>query len=352
MRLYQIIETAAKSNTAGSKAVDDIIDISNGMGFEKVYIVNNEMNQSLLSKCRRQMNCLLEWNKAYKAIEDGSVVLLQHPFHRRQIGRKHTLIKLKRKKNVKFISVIHDVEALRKIMNDSYHQKEFSMMLQAADILIVHNDSMAKWFTDIGVSADKIVVLNIFDYLHNNKNNIMQKPAFEKKIIIAGNLDVNKSQYIGQLEQLEKVAVQLYGPNFNTEMLQYSNISYGGSLPPDEVPQVLTSGFGLVWDGNSIEKCSGNTGEYLRYNNPHKLSLYLSSGLPVVIWKEAAEAEFVVKNNVGIVVNSLKELSSVFEGITEEDYNAMANNVEKIADKLRNGEYTKTALNKAIKQIS
>ena len=103
------------------------------------------------------------------------------------------------------------------------------------------------------------------------------------------------------------------------------------------IPEKLTAGFGLVWDGTSIDSCKGNSGEYLKYNNPHKLSLYLSSGLPVVIWAEAAEAEFVKRNKLGISVNSLFELYNALENITEDDYNQIARNVAAIAEKLKKG---------------
>lgn len=72
-----------------------------------------------------------------------------------------------------------------------------------------------------------------------------------------------------------------------------------------------------MWDGDGINGCSGNTGEYLRYNNPHKLSLYMVSGLPVVIWSKAAEAEFVINNNVGVVVDDINDFNDVFDKIDE-----------------------------------
>lgn len=72
-----------------------------------------------------------------------------------------------------------------------------------------------------------------------------------------------------------------------------------------------------MWDGDGINGCSGNTGEYLRYNNPHKLSLYMVSGLPVVIWSKAAEAEFVINNKVGVVVDDINDFNDVFDKIDE-----------------------------------
>ena len=44
------------------------------------------------------------------------------------------------------------------------------------------------------------------------------------------------------------------------------------------------------------------------------------SGLPVVIWSEAAEAKFVKDNNVGIVVNSIDDFSNAFDELSEQQY--------------------------------
>lgn len=174
---------------------------------------------------------------------------------------------------------------------------------------------------------------------------------FERAISVAGNLDIKKSGYIAQLGRLPEVKVNLYGPNFEYTLAQYSNIQYHGSFPAKDIPQQLTSGFGLVWDGQSIDTCTGDFGEYLQYNNPHKLSLYLSSGMPVVIWDKAAEAAFVREHNVGICVASLTELQEKFEAITENEFNEMVKNVEKQAACLIAGEYTKRAISKAEKII-
>ena len=134
-------------------------------------------------------------------------------------------------------------------------------------------------------------------------------------------------------------------------MKKYSNIQYGGSVPSDIIPKKLISGFGLVWDGNSLEGCRGNTGQYLKYNNPHKLSLYLSSGLPVVVWSQAAEAQFIETNEVGLVVDSLFELQEKLSNMTAKQYDLYAKKTKKIANLLVNGYYTKTALAKALDLI-
>ena len=120
---------------------------------------------------------------------------------------------------------------------------------------------------------------------------------------------------------------------------------------PDELIKNLTGKYGLVWDGDSIETCSGGKGEYLRINNPHKLSLYLAVGLPVIIWDEAAEADFVLRENVGFAVKSLYELSGKMSDISDYNYEIMKKNAETVGARLRNGEYLTRALKKAEEKI-
>ena len=72
--------------------------------------------------------------------------------------------------------------------------------------------------------------------------------------------------------------------------------------------------------------------------------MYRSSGLPVIIWKEAAEAEFVETRGVGICVDSLKELSAKFEMLDENAYNEYAESAKKLSEKLRTGQFGKRAI--------
>ena len=120
---------------------------------------------------------------------------------------------------------------------------------------------------------------------------------------------------------------------------------------PEELIKNLQGRYGLVWDGDSLDTCSGLTGEYLKVNNPHKLSLYLAVGLPVIIWSEAAEAEFVRKNNVGLTISSLYELPVKLAAISESDYEIMKNNAMAVGKHLRRGEYMMKAIKKAEKII-
>jgi len=349
MKKYQIVEITENLNHAGTKATADFANIADGCGYERVNIRMNTTKPGKVAKVQRQIGFYFDWNKCYQAIEPNSVVIMQHPFHYPQLTRESVLLKLKEKKHVKFISIIHDVEELRQFRYNNYYKAEFEFMLQVADVIVVHNDKMKNFFLEQGVDEKRLVSLEIFDYLQ--ERNDKKEVSFAKAITVAGNLDTTKCGYVGTLDQIQNVEIHLYGPNFDSKLKENKNINYHGVLSPDEVPSVLKAGFGLVWDGDGIRGGMGQAGQYVRYNNPHKLSLYLSSGMPVVIWKEAAEAKFVEENGLGILIDSLDELSDIIPNLNEEEFIEIRNNVKEISDKLLKGYFGKKAILEAEKQI-
>ena len=344
MRKYQITEVGENGNHAGTKGTADIAAVADSLGFERCIIKVDLNGHSAFSKMRRQIFYCLDYKKALKQIEPGSIVLLQHPFHHKQINREKTLLELKNGKHVKFICVVHDVEELREYRDSDYYKKEFETMMTVADVIIVHNAKMLEWFVSKGFPADKLVNLEIFDYLHTNE---YVTPSFERSVSIAGNLDVQKCKYIAGLKDVEGTTFRLYGPNYDDSLSSVPTIHYEGSFPSNEINSHLTSGFGLVWDGEGISGCIGKSGQYLKYNNPHKLSLYLSSGLPVVIWEEAAEVSFVKENGVGLTVRSLTELGDALNKIDEKCYYSMVERVKSVRERLISGYYARTAIGKA-----
>ena len=346
MDKFQIVEVTEQLNHAGTKATADIAVVAERLGFKRVNVKMNTAVESTIGKARRQIGYYRDWKNAEKEISDGSILLLQQPFHYPQLTREKTLRRIK-DRNVKIISVVHDVEELRAFRFNNYYKHEFDVMLELADAIIVHNDVMKRWFNERGVDEHRLISLNIFDYIQIPDES--KKVKFEKSITVAGNLDTTKCGYIGQLGELQGVKVHLFGPNFNEALLKSDNIEYHGSFPPDDIPSRLDKGFGLVWDGESINGCSGQSGQYLKYNNPHKLSLFLSSGLPVIIWKEAAEANFVEENGVGITVDNLLRLNEILNDMTNERYEQIIDNIRALRSKLCRGDFAIKAIKKALK---
>ena len=111
-----------------------------------------------------------------------------------------------------------------------------------------------------------------------------------------------------------------------------------------KVQQQVQGSWGLVWDGDSVDTCSTAMGEYLRYNSPHKISLFIAAHIPIIIWDQAAKAEYVKEKGLGICVSSLRDVKKSIENVSDEEYAQMIRNLEKEAELVRNGDQLRSCL--------
>lgn len=331
---------------AGSKARNDVEAILISEGYEGLELkVENWYKMNFF---KAQQHKYRATKSVFDQLGAGDELVIQFPIihHTFFISR---LIKQAQKRGAKFYLLIHDVETLRhaagsevkfrhKVRN--YFQEKKALM--AVDGIIVHNDIMKNVLGGQGFPSDKMVSLEIFDYLIPDFQE-KSLPQKDQPIIVAGNLNPTKSGYLYDLP--EQPAYNLYGVGYD-ESRALKNTSYFGSFMPDNLPTALEGSFGLVWDGDSSETCQGSYGNYLRFNNSHKASLYLASGFPVVVWKESALAHFILEKSCGIAVASLHDLEAALENLTEKEYADLSENARRIGKDLREGYYLRSALKK------
>ena len=354
---YYINFKRAKRNTAGSKAPNDIAYLCEKRGMKCFEVPPFPSGKNKIYKKIWLMTVNTGWwMKFEKVLKDGDVVVYQHPLYGHRIAAR-MIKRIKKKKNCKFIVVIHDLESLRRgiagVINDNKKTNEFAdnILLKQFDKVICHNEVMKKYLIEQGFEKERLVSLDIFDYLSDCERKQEQK-GDEPSVAIAGNLAQSKCGYIYDIIPDDKscnqnLKVNLYGMNYENTY-KNDNVIYHGSFKPEELAGHIRGDFGLVWDGISATTCEGNTGNYLRYNNPHKTSMYLSAGMPVVVWKEAAIAEFVIKNKVGIVIDSLYELEDKIKLITIDEYDNICENVNRVSKLLREGHFFNEALRKCL----
>ena len=349
-RHFQIWEFIADNMHAGSKAPRDVRDILAGLGYVpiNVHVERCTGSESDDNPEWRRNRSQEEWQNCVDSIPDGSVLVLQNPFRVENIYREKAILELK-EKDVRIVSIVHDIESIRGLNSSGYFTREEEFMLQTADIIVAQNKKMRGYLETRSAGKSNTVELGIFDYL-GDCNDTKEK-VFDRMVNFAGSLEYRKSPFLYKLGELAQTSFSLYGPDFEQDRFKGGvippNIEYKGAYPPEEMPERLAKGFGLVWEGEELDTCDKGTGHYLTMNSPHKLSLYLASGLPVIIWAEAAMAEFVLENEIGFVVSSLNQLEDRLAEVTKEDYFRYAANARRIGQRLRNGEYTKTAIKEA-----
>lgn len=331
MNKYYIEILMEKWNHAGTKARSDLAFFLEDME------VTNLVFDEEISRMERILFTKKKIKRKLNITESGDMIILSH---RLFLGEQYSnyLIKTIKEKGLRSVLVIHDIESLRQNFTEMQIKEEIKK-LNMFDVVVSHNEVMSGWLISNGFK-NKLVNLEMFDY--HNPSIIKENVDKERKVIFAGNLE--KSTFLTKIKKFEN-KIALYGPNPASNYP--NNIDYYGSFTPKELPLVLEGSYGLIWDGDSTEKCTGLSGNYLKYNNPHKTSLYLSCGLPVIIWKEAALASFIEEHKLGLCVNSLEEMDQKLSKINDEEYNIMKNNALSMANKVRNGFFTKEAIKKA-----
>lgn len=323
---YILFANGRVQNTASSKAKTDVNDILESEDYQPIYFNTH------ITRIKKLLFARILANKVISKVQNNYFII-QYPMYSHYMT-KLLLHKASKSNKALTIGLLHDVASLRNSTVDHETLEDEISFFNSFAVLIAHNNKMKRWLEQNGTTTP-IVSLDIFDYL--NPQPILH-PKFSGTLIFAGNLE--KADFLQQVNS--KLSINLYGPNKANDYPD--NVVYKGIYSAEELPAHLEGSFGLVWDGNSVDECNGPYGEYLKYNNPHKTSLYLSSGLPVIIWKKAAMADFILKNNLGLAVDSLNDVDEEIAKLTSDKYQQMLSNVAIIANKLRNGYFTKHAI--------
>ena len=335
-------ERPAANNHAGNKARMDINTVLQETYGTPIEVQEEIVFSNFIQKVKFVLtisNLKAIWHISQMQSKN---IILQYPFFFNPVV-KWAQMRMMKKNRVVFL--IHDVDALRNFQ-DAKIEKEINE-LNLAKVVIVHNDIMGNALQNLGLKIPWIS-LNPFDYLLPD----IPQRTFTKGTTVAFAGNLGKSKFLRNTE-MEALGLHfnLYGPGFKEEAIKWKNISYKGSFPPDEVPFKLEGSFGLLWDGTDIKTCDGPTGTYMKYNNPHKLSLYIAAGLPVIVWKQAAVAAFVTNHKIGIAVESLTEISERIQSLSDSDYVVMSEAVKKLQKEVVKGTFTKWCLKTVEKML-
>lgn len=310
---------------AASKARDDVDKILND--YRKIVICD------LSRKSVFKFYSLLKGFLTLLKVKRDDTVLFQ------LFSNKHVLrlVSIAHKlKKFNLITLIHDIETLRKSNMDIIKKNSELLCLDKSNFIISHNKSMTNWLYQ-HINNENIFELELFDYLADGVN----RRECLRDVCYAGNLE--KSKFIYDFNP-KNITISYFGNGLSGNL--FSNCYYCGTFPPEILLSKLDGKFGLVWDGDSTESCLGNFGHYTLYNNPHKLSMYIAAEIPVICWSNSAISNFVVKNKIGIAINSLNELDTILGFLTHEEYDVFLKSVSVISKQVRSGYFLKRVMKK------
>lgn len=321
---------------AGNKAKTDIEQVMAAHGFRNVGLKQTRYTNVVVAFCFTLLGVL----KSFFSLRKGDVLVLQYP-----LKKYYAFVcNIAHLRGCKVITLIHDL--------GSFRRKKLTVpqeiaRLNHSDCIIVHSEPMKDWLLKNGIK-EKLQVLEIFDYLSEKQsstaNDLPQSPS---RILFVGALSSYHNEFLYKLGAIpHSYTMVLYGSGFESERLQ-NQVDYKGFVSSDDLIATAKGEYGVVWYGSSLEGGHGALGEYLQYNAPHKMSLYIRCGLPVIIWEKAGLASFVKKNKIGICVSSLEELENIFTKIDTDQYLEMKKNVQRISEQLSQGYYCFKAIKQA-----
>lgn len=332
-------------NDAGSKARTDIEKIMECQDIHPIARPRTISKNRILHFIRT----LIIMVHLTKRIKKNDILILQYPtkYYSYVCWITHL-------RGAQVVSFIHDLGCFRKKHNTP--QKEISL-LNKSDAVIACNDATQNWlhthgfvgYNRAGISES----LCAFDFLSDAVCPIRKETWPLNKIVYAGQLSRQKNRFLYEFgANIQNYTVNIYGTGFDrSSAINAEKFNVKGFMKPDELIKKSEGDFGLVWDGDSVDCCNGDWGEYLMINTPHKVSLYIRCGLPLLIWRKAAMATFVEQNGIGICIDSLRDISDIYKNLHAEEYAQMCDNVLHMNHLMAEGHFFKEATIKVLSHL-
>ncbi len=276
------------------------------------------------------------------AVAHGDIVIIQSPTWNTFEFDEAFVKQLNAYSQVKKIIFIHDVLPLM-FESNRYLLKRYIDLYNQADVIIAPSQNMVDFLMNEGLTVRKYVIQRMWDCPVSIDFSVI--PQYKKLINFAGKTDNFKFSFV-QDWKYETVRLAVAAQEGDWE--HGANIEFLGWFQ-DQGTLANTlrknGGFGLLWTGNEYWM------EYMKLNACSKLSLYLAAGLPVIVHSSISEADTILHKGLGFVVDSLDEAVQKVEGMTEEQYNQMVQNVRLFGELIRGGFFTKKVLTDAVFQL-
>lgn len=317
-------------NVPEAKAMENVVRTVKKMGGNELCFYCFDINTDNERDMSRRFDGILA------GIEAGDIVIMQFPTW---IGARYdnTFVeKVKCYPRAKLVIFVHDIAPLM-IEEKKDEIKEVISILNKADALILPSPQMEKVLVEHGLTVDKVFYQEIWDY---PMSEVLCVKELNRRIFFTGS--ARRFEFVQQWDG--KTKLELYGWEAGVELgRSVHNNGYRDNI--ELMTEMSQGGFGMIWAG-------GMQLEYYKLNQPLKIATYLAAGIPVIVQNGINIAEFVEKNQVGFVVDSLEEADYIVQNITEEKYKELLENVKNVQYLITKGYYTEKLLSEVVVKMA
>jgi hypothetical protein len=298
--------------------------MTSGKAREDLDVVAEELGYQVLEESQFD-----DWKNQ---IRPDDIVLFPFPNKKGSEAGDLFMIKTILSFSAKIITLAYNVDYLR------YPDADRASIIEALEnshVVISMTEKMAEQLKQDGVTTPPITTLGLFDYLLDKTK---KTPAnYKKEIIFAGS--PYKVPYAANWTN--KTPLKVYSRREEFPEPNNGNLSYGGYFPPEQLPFEIKDGFGLIFDADSD---TGTFAEYQTMNTPHKASLFLNAGVPILVNRRAAVANIILGLQAGIAIDSVDDIDDVIKSLSKEEYDFMAKNALMASPLIANGYFYRKAI--------
>jgi hypothetical protein len=308
-------------------AVQNLATSASKIGFREI---NYILYDGLANNSTRRSQII---EGLFSQVKPGDIVLFPFPLYILAMNfQKESIDYLKKKTNVKLIAFVLDLHTW--LYKGDYNPKTDFLLeqLRTFNLLIVPTKKFAGRLKKEDVSTPMLS----FDFLDFIYEGPLKTKSWKQKVYIASGRTIALKNYQGKSE------IVVIGSSSSTR----KNVTVLPHRKANELPQIFDGGFGAV---DLINNVTTNTNNYdwdgySAYTSPSKLSLYLASGLPVLVRSDSAVKSLVESKGIGLVVNDLNDVDQLFEKMTEKDYQKMLKKVAQYQRAVSKGFFAQRAL--------
>lgn len=286
-----------------------------------------------------------EYNKVIKSFDNlskGDLVVQQVPSYcsnEFDIYLSRHIIE----KGAYSVALVHDIDTLRGFYPNFDSER---VIFNSYNLLVVASDKLKDYLIKSGIKT-KIITRGPWDYLQGFP---YRQHKFSKNIYYAGNLSKRKSGFLESFNKNTNLNITVCGriDKGSKDYIDPNTVDYFGPVSPDRLS--FSDGWGLIWD-NENDDSDNYYHTYQEYNWPAKLSVYLRSGIPVIVSKKAQTYSYIKDNHLGIGIDNIKDISICLNKLSDNDKMLIMRSCFQEANKIGNGYYAKQMSSNILKEL-
>ena len=333
-RFIMTSQSGQKADAQTDKARLEVQRIAGEMGYAAINPAVNQPAQKWWQQALIWGRAAVTWGKLFFKLHHGDLLLVQYPHYPQETAPiVRCALHMLQWKGARTAAFVHDLDSLKHLQHPHARWSD-QELLPRFDRVIVHNRRMADYLSGQGVREEHLIQLTLPDLPGTVTSPVR---SLSGSVCVVGNL---ARKHNGYLHDVPKTKLQwhLYGEGWKGKAGRTDMVCHGGKL------EQLEGSFGLVWEGASTRTIAGAAGAYMMLQSPRVMSLYLTQGMPVIVWKWSAMAAFVQEEKLGLVVDTIADIPGTIAAVSEAEYADMAAAARAWGEKLRQGGMTRAAL--------